>query len=104
MTLFKGVYPLYIDRDEEQMYCYYAGGYATRAEAERAKLQLSERGFRAPQICRWADGEGKEISRAGDGEYVVGTYADRAVADRLAEMIGRTDPRLGVEVMEIEVE
>ncbi len=41
MTLFKGVYPLYIDRDEEQMYCYYAGGYATRAEAERAKQQLS---------------------------------------------------------------
>ena len=149
MTLFKGVYPLYIDRDEEQMYCYYAGGYATRAEAERAKQQLSERGFRAPQICRWVDGEmtnltlaaeedpsaepvtgiryavqiaspealprevvdiiaaegeGKEISRAGDGEYVVGTYADRAVADRLAEMIGSADQRLGVEVMEIEVE
>lgn len=149
MTLFKGVYPLYIDRDEEQMYCYYAGGYATRAEVEQARQLLSERGFRAPQICRWTDGvmlnltlaekdaasaeqvtgicyaveivssealprevvdiiaaegEGKGISRAGNGEYVVGTYADRGVADRLAETIVRTDPHLGVEVIEITVE
>ena len=66
MTLFKGVYPLYIDRDEEQMYCYYAGGYATRAEAERAKQQLSERGFRAPQICRWADGEMTNLTLAAE--------------------------------------
>ncbi|MDE7130034.1 MAG: SPOR domain-containing protein, partial [Alistipes sp.] len=148
MTLFKGVYPLYIDQDEERLYCYYAGGYATRAEADEAQQQLRERGFRAPQICRWVDGEmtnltlaeaedegaavvgvryvveissdeplseeihdmigengdGREISRVGDNMFVVGTYSDRDVADRLAELISEADPMLDVKVSEIVLE
>ena len=148
MTLFKGVYPLYIDQDEERLYCYYAGGYATRAEAAEAQQQLREKGFRAPQICRWVDGEmtnltlaeaedegaavvgvryvveissdeplseeihdmigdngdGREISRVGDNMFVVGTYSDRDVADRLAELISEADPLLDVKVSEIVLE
>lgn len=57
MTLFKGVQPLYISLDEDDLYCYYAGGYATLKEAEEAQLFLKEKGFKRPEICRWRDGE-----------------------------------------------
>ena len=56
MTLFKGVQPLFITT-EEDLYCYYAGGYATLKEAEEAQLFLREKGFKKPEICRWRDGE-----------------------------------------------
>ena len=56
MTLFKGVQPLYITRNEEGNYLYYAGGYATRREADDAQLFLKEKGFKAPEICRWQNG------------------------------------------------
>lgn len=149
MTLFKGVYPLYIDQDEERMYCYYAGGYATRAEADEAQQLLRDKGFRAPQICRWVDGamtnltlveaddnepaevvgvryvveissmepldgeilgiiaehgDGREISRVGDSMFVVGTYSDRAVADKLAELISEAEASIEVKVSEIVLE
>ncbi len=150
MSIFKGVYPLYISQNEERMYCYYAGGYATRAEADEAQQLLRDRGFRAPQICRWVDGEmvnltqeedeegratevtgtryvveivsqsrqlseavheviaingdKREISLAGDNTFVVGTYPDRAVADKLAAMVAEADPTLAVEVSEVTLE
>jgi hypothetical protein len=56
MTLFKGVQPLFITT-EDDLYCYYAGGYATLKEAEEAQLFLREKGFKKPEICRWRDGE-----------------------------------------------
>lgn len=150
MTLFKGVYPLYISQNDGRMYCYYAGGYATRAEADEAQQLLRDRGFRAPQVCRWIDGEmvnltqeeadedraaevtgtryvveivsqsgqldeaareliaengdKREISRVGDSMFVVGTYPDRAVADKLVELLSAADPTLDVKVSEIALE
>lgn len=56
MTLFKGVQPLYIARNDEGHYLYYAGGFATRLEADEAQLFLKEKGFKSPEICRWQDG------------------------------------------------
>ena len=67
MTLFKGVQPLYIEHNEDDTYSYYAGGFATIAEAEEAQLFLKEKGFRAPEICRWKDGEVINITAAEDG-------------------------------------
>ena len=57
MTLFKGVQPLYITQNEENLYLYYAGGFATLKEAEEAQLFLKEKGFKQPEICRWRDGD-----------------------------------------------
>lgn len=56
MTLFKGAQPLYIERTEDGYYAYYAGGFATRHEADEAQLFLKEKGFKAPEICRWQNG------------------------------------------------
>lgn len=56
MTLFKGVQPLSIAQDEEGTYLYYAGGYATKREADEAEQFLREKGFKAPEVCCWKDG------------------------------------------------
>ena len=57
MTLFKGVQPLYIVRNDKGNYVYYAGGFASRFDADEAQLFLKEKGFKAPEICRWQNGE-----------------------------------------------
>lgn len=70
MTLFKGVQPLYITRNDEGYYQYYAGGFATRREADDAVLFLKDKGFKDPQICRWHNGkmENLNVTERGDGE------------------------------------
>lgn len=79
MTLFKGVQPLYIARSETGNYIYYAGGFATRHDADEAQLFLKEKGFKAPEICRWLNGEMVNITRAErDGDESV----DVAVAGK----------------------
>ncbi|MBQ3173720.1 MAG: hypothetical protein IJB56_05390 [Alistipes sp.] len=55
MTLFKGVQPLYI-AEEDGSYAYYAGGFASRSEADEAQLFLKEKGFKQPEVCRWKEG------------------------------------------------
>lgn len=64
MTLFKGVQPLYITQNEEGHYLYYTGGFATRLEADEAQLFLREKGFSAPEICRWRDGQMVNLTAA----------------------------------------
>lgn len=68
MTLFKGVRPLYIFEEEDGRYSYYAGGFATRSEADEAQLFLKEKGFRRPEVCRWRDGEMINLSVAAESE------------------------------------
>lgn len=64
MTLFKGVQPLFISENDDETYSYYAGGFATLAEAEEAQLFLKEKGFRAPEVCRWENGEMINLTEA----------------------------------------
>lgn len=45
--------------------------------------------------------EGCELSRAGQGLFVVGTFDDRAVAERLAEVLRQKDASLEIKVAEI---
>lgn len=62
MSIFRGVQPLYIMQNEEGHYCYFTGGFATRLEADEAELALRERGFKAPRVFRWQDGEMIDLS------------------------------------------
>lgn len=97
MTLFKGVYPLYISQNDDNMYCYYAGGYATRAEADEARQQLSDKGFRAPQVCRWVDGEMTNLTLEEKNDdnaalvsgmrYVVEIVSETPLSDGVREII-----------------
>lgn len=62
LTLFKGVQPLYITKEENGFYSYYTGGFETLREAEEAALFLKEKGFKRPEVCRWKDGEMVNLS------------------------------------------
>ena len=57
MTLFKGVQPMSIERNEDNLYCYYAGGYAKESEAREAQQFLKDKGFKNPELCCWKDGK-----------------------------------------------
>lgn len=137
--LFRGAYPLCYQINDAGKWCYYAGGFATREEAEHAQKLLKEHGFVRPEIVMWTDGEarnltrdpeaqsmayrveiagtealseavkqliaaeaeGRELSRVGSELFVVGLFDDRALADRLAAAIAKTDPELQIKVAEI---
>lgn len=61
--LFRGAYPLCYLVDEQGKWSYYAGGFATREEAEHAQKLLKERGFVRPEIVMWTDGEARNLTR-----------------------------------------
>lgn len=90
MTLFKGVQPLYIDRDDDGHYIYYAGGFATRLEADEAQLFLKEKGFKAPEICRWQDGNMVNITAAveDDANVDIPVVGKRYMVQIVAEELG----------------
>jgi hypothetical protein len=106
MTLFKGVQPLYIERNDKGNYVYYTGGFATRADADDAQLFLKEKGFKAPEICRWQNGEMVNISSLEEEEGVdvlplVGKrYMIKITAETLSEdvreLIATEAPRKSV--------
>lgn len=63
MTLFKGVQPMSFERNDDGMYCYYAGGYATEAEAREDMQFLESKGFASLELCRWVDGVYSTIAK-----------------------------------------
>ncbi|MFI3277678.1 MAG: hypothetical protein SNH13_06160 [Rikenellaceae bacterium] len=62
-TLFRGAYPLYIIKDNNNMLAYYAGGYATLKEAEAARQTMLKRGFKRPEVVEWSDGTLTNLTR-----------------------------------------
>lgn len=138
-SVFRGAYPLFYRIDEAGKWCYYAGGFATREEAEVAQRLCREHGFLRPEIVVWHDGVLKNLSRDGAAAqsayrveisdvdalneelraaifeaagsevdisragrmFVVGTFDDRAVADRVADAVRRADATVAIKVAEI---
>lgn len=107
MTLFKGVQPLYITRNEDGNYVYYAGGFATRREADDAQLFLKEKGFKAPEICRWQNGDVVNVTTAendGEGGVIVPVSGKRymvkfsmeTISDDVRAIIANEAPRQSV--------
>ena len=107
MTLFKGVQPLYITRNDEGNYVYYAGGFATRREADEAQLFLKEKGFKAPEICRWQNGAVMNITvveNENDGSVAIPVSGTRymikistdTLSDELRAVIAAEAPRQGI--------
>lgn len=107
MTLFKGVQPLYISRNDDGYYLYYAGGFATRREADDAVLFLKDKGFKDPQICRWHNGkmDNLTIAESGDGDVgpiaIMGKrymlmIATDTLSDDVRELINRETARKSI--------
>lgn len=56
ISIFRGVYPLYRIKTEDDKWRYFAGGFATEAEADEAQVKLKNMGFRRPEVVVWRDG------------------------------------------------
>lgn len=94
VTLFKGVQPLYIEKDASGLHHYYAGGFATLEEAERAQQLLYNKGFKAPEICCWIDGlmtnltEGSGMSAdKGEASDIAKRYMLRIAEEEMSDEI-----------------
>ena len=57
VSIFRGAYPIGLWKTDEGRYNYYAGGFATQAEAEEALEQMKKVGFKAPKIAMWEYGD-----------------------------------------------
>lgn len=49
--------------EEEGRWRYFAGGFATAAEAREAQARLKKRGFLRPEVVVWVDGEYRNLSQ-----------------------------------------
>lgn len=61
LSIFRGVSPLCYEQSNGRV-IYYAGGYATKAEARQACELLLKKGFRKPEIVRWTDGVREDVA------------------------------------------
>lgn len=66
VSTFKGTFPLSCLLDADKKWNYYAGGFATLAEAEDAQKRLKEKGFLKPEIVVWTDGSPRNLSQLAD--------------------------------------
>ena len=66
VSIFKGLYPLWYSVDGDGKWSYYAGGFATLAEAESAQELLKKRGFVRPEIVGWKHGVARNYSQHPD--------------------------------------
>ncbi len=67
VSLFKGAYPLGFLKMNGK-HSYFAGGYATKAEADEAVATLKKRGFKNPVVVRWRDGEYRNLDSDPESE------------------------------------
>ena len=66
VSIFRNASPLSVEALEDGRFSYYAGGFRTRAEAEKAVEVMKKKGFRNPQIVEWCDGHKTNITALGD--------------------------------------
>ena len=74
-SIFRGAVPLFVKKEQDGRYSYYAGGLRTRAEAEAAVAVMMKKGFRNPRIIEWCDGRKTNLSEAG----ITGTVSYRLI-------------------------
>ncbi len=85
-TIFRGAFPLFYTVDDHGQWRYFAGGFATRQEAEDAQARLKKRGFVRPEIVVWNDGVYRNVSV--DGEAAPGLFrVEIGTSDPLSEEV-----------------
>ncbi|MFR9603157.1 MAG: hypothetical protein SNG02_04715 [Rikenellaceae bacterium] len=62
-TIFRGAYPLSVQKTKAGTYAYYSGGYQTFSEAEATRKMLLKHGFRRPEVVEWRDGKETNLTR-----------------------------------------
>lgn len=94
VSTFRGAAPLGYLVDEAGKWSYYAGGFATREEAEAAQALCKRKGFQRPEVVVWNDGESRNLSR--DPEAAGGGFRlEITGADTLSEAVRAAIASLG---------
>ncbi len=62
VSTFRNTVPVSHLVNSDNRHAYYIGGFETYAEAVEAQEMLKKRGFRAPQIVEWRDGEQRNLT------------------------------------------
>lgn len=70
VSIFRGTSPIFYLIDREGKWNYYAGGFATKAEADAAKVKLKDRGFLQPEVVVWNDGRFRNLDIESEGQTV----------------------------------
>lgn len=90
--VFRGVEPLYLLRSGDR-YIYFTGGFASAAEAAIARELLLKKGFRAPEIVCWEDGEMREVDATESStRYRIEISDIERLSDELKTLIGLQAP------------
>ncbi|MEG0807078.1 MAG: SPOR domain-containing protein [Alistipes sp.] len=100
--VFRGTSPLSYLINEANKWCYYAGGFATKAEAELALKQLKARGFSRPEIVVWVDGVATNLAREPEAQslaYRVEIKGAEALSDAMKQLI--TENAQGAELSRV---
>ena len=98
-SIFRNAVPLYVEKTPESRYRYFAGGFATKAEAVEAQELARERGFRNPVIVVWYDGEYVDLSKspeAGASAYKIQISGAQTLPAAVRETVERMAPGLGL--------
>lgn len=89
VSIFRGAAPLCVETLEDGRFSYYAGGFRTRSEAEKAVEVMKKKGFRNPQIVEWCDGYKTNLSEQSDISFrlmISGGALSNAVRDVIETM------------------
>lgn len=99
VSIFRNTAPIYFLVNDEGRWCYYAGGFATAAEAYEAQAKLKRRGFLRPEVVVWEDGRYRNLSQnpptAGAEGYRVYVTGTDALTEPMREAL-RTLPSASV--------
>ena len=109
---FKGAYPLSYEIDEDGKWRYFAGGFASREEADAAQKQMKAKGFLRPEVVVWEDGVYRNLSRepqdGAQAAYRVEIVSEQPLSEEAKEAIvstadGRELSRVGQQLFVVGV-
>lgn len=100
VSLFRNTVPLSYLIDDKGRWCYYAGGFATAAEAYEAQARLKRRGFIRPEVVVWENGDYRNLSKepptAGAGGYRVELTGSDALTEPMRSALKALYPTAGI--------
>ena len=95
ISIFRNASPLYVLKTDAGRYCYFAGGFATKAEAVDAQEVLRAKGFRRPELVVWYDGEYTNLTRTPEAEmaaFRVEISSEQNLSDTVKQAIAQAAP------------
>ena len=95
ISIFRSASPLYVLKTDAGRYRYFAGGFATKAEAVDAQELLRTKGFRRPELAVWYDGEYTNLTRTPEAEmavFRVEISSEQNLSDAVKQAIAQAAP------------